>query len=66
MPATTIIDPFSRKKLMLVGSIGYIISLGTIAWAFKANQGGTIVLARLLLLTASHPLKAVASGNGPV
>lgn len=45
MPATTIIDPFGRKRLMLAGSIGYIISLGTVAWAFKANQGGSIVLA---------------------
>jgi len=34
MAALLVIDHFGRKKLMLVGSIGYIISLGGTAWAF--------------------------------
>ena len=61
MLAITIIDHFGRKKLMLVGSIGYIISLGTVAWAFHAERGGAIVLACFLLFIASH-----AFGQGAV
>ena len=34
MLALLLIDHFGRKKLMLVGSIGYIISLSSVAWAF--------------------------------
>lgn len=34
MIALAIIDHFGRKRLMLVGSIGYILSLGGTAWAF--------------------------------
>jgi sugar porter (SP) family MFS transporter len=32
--ALTVIDRLGRKKLMLVGSIGYILSLGVTTWAF--------------------------------
>lgn len=32
----SLIDHFGRKKLMIVGSIGYIASLATTAWAFYA------------------------------
>ena len=38
MMALAVIDHFGRKKLMLVGSIGYILSLGATAWAFYAYQ----------------------------
>ena len=38
MAAMTVIDHFGRKKLMLVGSIGYIISLGAAAYAFFRIQ----------------------------
>jgi len=34
MAAMAVIDHFGRKKLMIVGSIGYIVSLATIAGAF--------------------------------
>ncbi len=34
MLALAIIDNFGRKRLMIVGSIGYILSLSVIAWAF--------------------------------
>ena len=37
MAALTVIDRFGRKTLMLVGSIGYIVSLGATAWAFYAQ-----------------------------
>ena len=36
MIALTLIDRLGRRTLMLVGSIGYIISLGVIAWVFYA------------------------------
>ena len=36
MAALLVIDKFGRKKLMLAGSVGYIISLGVITWAFFA------------------------------
>jgi len=34
--ALSVIDHLGRKALMVIGSIGYIVSLGTIAWAFYA------------------------------
>jgi sugar porter (SP) family MFS transporter len=67
MAALAIIDHFGRKKLMLVGSIGYIISLGLTSWAFYTygtefdQTGGTIVLISLLIFIASH-----AFGQGAV
>lgn len=36
MLALLVIDHFGRRKLMIVGSIGYIVSLGVTAWAFHA------------------------------
>ncbi|MBN1853738.1 MAG: sugar porter family MFS transporter [Pirellulales bacterium] len=36
--ALAVIDHFGRKKLMFVGSIGYILSLGVCAWAFYTYQ----------------------------
>lgn len=38
MAALTVIDHFGRKKLMIVGSIGYIISLGATAAAFYSQS----------------------------
>jgi SP family xylose:H+ symportor-like MFS transporter len=60
MLAMSIIDHFGRKKLMLTGSIGYIISLVTVAVAFYiygqsfTPAGSVIVLGGLLLFIASH------------
>lgn len=39
MAALAVIDKMGRKKLMLVGSIGYILSLGLAAWTFMAYHG---------------------------
>jgi len=67
MSAMLIIDQFGRKKLMLVGSVGYIISLGATAWAFYqngtdfSNKGSIVVLVSLLVFIASH-----AFGQGAV
>jgi len=61
MAALAIIDHFGRKKLMLVGSIGYILSLGATAWAFYTGAGGIVVLISLIVFIASH-----AFGQGAV
>jgi len=67
MAAMAVIDHFGRRRLMLAGSIGYILSLGATAWAFYTfgtrfnSLGSTIVLVSLLLFIASH-----AFGQGAV
>ncbi len=67
MAALLVIDHFGRRMLMLVGSLGYILSLGTTAWAFYAygteftTVGSVVVLASLLVFIASH-----AFGQGVV
>ncbi len=65
--ALFVIDRFGRRRLMLVGSFGYILSLTTTAAAFYAygqafdSVGSAIVLASLLVFIASH-----AFGQGAV
>lgn len=61
MAAMAVIDHFGRRKLMIVGSIGYIVSLGATAWFFYTEQGGVLVLASLVVFVASH-----AFGQGAV
>ena len=67
MAALAIIDHFGRKKLMIVGSIGYIVSLATVAACFYtygtefSDAGGTVVLIALMVFIASH-----AFGQGAV
>lgn len=57
-----LIDRLGRKKLMLIGSIGYIISLGAVAAAFHFQYlGGLIVPIFVFLFIASH-----AIGQGAV
>jgi sugar porter (SP) family MFS transporter len=67
MIALTVIDKIGRRKLMLVGSIGYLISLGSLALVFtiyKERFSGTssvMVLAALVVFIAAH-----AFGQGSV
>ena len=67
MAALAVIDHFGRRRLMLVGSVGYIVSLGATAWAFYrygtefTPAGGVVVLVSLLVFIASH-----AFGQGAV
>jgi sugar porter (SP) family MFS transporter len=56
-----LIDRMGRKKLMLIGSIGYIISLSLVAWSFYSGAGPAMLLSFLLLFIASH-----AVGQGAV
>jgi sugar porter (SP) family MFS transporter len=67
MAALTVIDRIGRKKLMIVGSLGYIVSLGFLSgvmfW-FEPNfttTSATLVLLGLMGFIASH-----AFGQGAV
>jgi len=59
--AMLVIDHFGRRKLMLVGSIGYILSLSATAYSFYTGAGGKLVLCSLIVFIASH-----AFGQGAV
>ncbi|HOP76833.1 MAG: sugar porter family MFS transporter [Thermogutta sp.] len=67
MLAMSVIDRFGRKFLMLVGSIGYILSLSAVATAFYIygaqfdTFGNIVVLVSLIVFIASH-----AFGQGAV
>ncbi len=67
MLAMTVIDLVGRRRLMLIGSIGYILSLSATAWAFYTygteftTTGSVVVLISLLVFIASH-----AFGQGAV
>jgi sugar porter (SP) family MFS transporter len=58
--ALAVIDRIGRRKLMIVGSIGYIVSLAITAWAFYtygkdfSDAGGTVVLISILVFIAAH------------
>jgi SP family xylose:H+ symportor-like MFS transporter len=67
MLALSVIDKMGRKKLMLIGSIGYIVSLATAAGVFMLNgevfsqAAGFTLLGAITLFIASH-----AFGQGAV
>ena len=71
MAALTVIDKLGRRQLMIVGSIGYLVSLGFLAAVVYSYENGIIektdskafwmVLCGLLLFIASH-----AFGQGSV
>jgi sugar porter (SP) family MFS transporter len=56
-----LIDPFGRKQLMYIGSVGYIVSLAVVAWAFYTGANSTILLVFIMMFIASH-----AVGQGAV
>jgi sugar porter (SP) family MFS transporter len=56
-----LIDRLGRKTLMLIGSVGYIVSLGAVAWAFYSGASGMLVVYFVFLFIASH-----AVGQGAV
>ncbi len=55
------IDRIGRKTLLIIGSIGYIVSLAAVAWCFYTGAGAGLLLAFLLLFIAAH-----AIGQGAV
>ena len=56
-----LIDRLGRKTLLLIGSLGYIISLSMVAYAFYSGTSPEFLLTFLLLFIASH-----AIGQGAV
>jgi len=56
-----LIDRLGRKTLLIIGSLGYIISLGMVAYAFKTGASSVFLMTFLLLFIASH-----AVGQGAV
>jgi sugar porter (SP) family MFS transporter len=56
-----LIDRLGRKTLLIIGSIGYILSLAIVAWAFYAHTGAPFLMTFLLLFIAAH-----AIGQGAV
>ncbi len=61
MAGLALIDRAGRRQLMIGGSIGYILSLATVAYSFYSGQGGWLLLAGLIVFIASH-----AFGQGAV
>lgn len=56
-----LIDRTGRKNLMLLGSVGYIISLSMVAYSFYFGSGELFLMTFLLLFIAAH-----AVGQGAV
>lgn len=56
-----LIDRLGRRKLLLIGSIGYIISLAMVAGCFASHASPVLLMFFLLLFIAAH-----AIGQGAV
>lgn len=56
-----LIDRIGRKQLLIIGSLGYIISLVAVAVCFKAEASNTALLSFLMMFIAAH-----AVGQGAV
>lgn len=56
-----LIDRLGRKTLLIIGSLGYILSLAMVAWAFYSHAGPGFLMFFLLLFIAAH-----AVGQGAV
>ena len=56
MLGIVLIDRAGRRQLMLYGSIGYIVTLSVVSWAFYTGAGGTIVVLFLFGFIASHAI----------
>ena len=56
-----LIDRAGRRQLMIYGSIGYILTLSALAWAFLSGASGIFVVCFVFAFIASH-----AIGQGAV
>ena len=56
-----LIDRIGRKTLLIIGSIGYIISLVMVAWCFYSQASAVVLTTFLALFIAAH-----AIGQGAV
>lgn len=55
------IDRVGRKSLLLIGSVGYIISLAMVGWCFYSHASAGILITFLAMFIAAH-----AVGQGAV
>lgn len=56
-----LIDRLGRRTLLIIGSFGYIVSLGLVAWSFYSHAGAGFLLVSLMIFIAAH-----AIGQGAV
>jgi sugar porter (SP) family MFS transporter len=56
-----LIDRLGRKTLLILGSLGYILSLSLVSWAFYNHTNPVFLMSFLLLFIAAH-----AVGQGAV
>jgi sugar porter (SP) family MFS transporter len=56
-----LIDRIGRKTLLIIGSLGYIVSLSMVAWSFYSHASPAFLMTFLLLFIAAH-----AIGQGAV
>ena len=56
-----LIDRLGRKTLMIIGSIGYIVTLLAVSWAFYSNAEGIMVVTFVSAFVGAH-----AIGQGAV
>ncbi|GAB5553231.1 MAG: sugar porter family MFS transporter [Saprospiraceae bacterium] len=56
-----LIDRLGRKQLMIIGSLGYILTLSGVAWAFATGAQGVIVVIFVCAFVGAH-----AIGQGAV
>ena len=56
-----LIDKLGRKTLLIIGSLGYIVSLALVAWSFYSHASPEFLMTFLLLFIAAH-----AVGQGAV
>jgi len=52
----SLIDKFGRRQLLIIGSVGYIISLSVVAWAFKTDASASVLLTFIIVFVASHAI----------
>lgn len=56
-----LIDRLGRRTLLIIGSLGYILSLSLVAWCFYSHADPGLLMAFLLVFIAAH-----AVGQGAV
>jgi len=50
----SLIDKIGRRKLLKIGSVGYIISLAMVGWCFYSGASSSLLLIFILIFIASH------------
>ncbi len=59
-----LIDRLGRKTLLIIGSLGYIVSLAMVAWCFYTQASAGLLMVFLLLFMAAHAIGQECSDLG--